>query len=487
MLGKSTDSKIRFRRIIPRDDLTEIKDHVTHDSIEFRDKYQWETMYNGTYRKLPYSARELIPPPPTSISLGGGKLAPTRDEMRSNYMNTFHPFRREDFAKKEPPIPDSQFLPRDHAVPKLSMAQLGMSETSSLPRDPYTATQTARAIAKDQRSEHFPPGFDRSNYSTTTKSSYQKPEPIDQPVSDGFKNRVSIQFDKNAGLGPHEKSLTKRRWAPPKPDAEPLDQHNKNFDTGYNKPDYMTTTRASYTTDSRYRHAAPPLAQPPPCAEFSNDGPYAPKWTTTNSLQFTKKTPIPNEIDVANLRKTNWAQGYDKNEWPTPEPPKTARRYPKAENQNASNQVFRGDGNMEFKTTAGDMLTYNKEAAMGALMPQSNEARQDHINVGSDKPNYTTTFTDMNKLAGKGGPAEICEDYSIKRGPCYARGGDWDRYKGKELIEEKQHRPVEPTAKVDGSYYRRSHFDLDSANPKPSYLTTYYETICRPALENPDH
>lgn len=489
MLSDSSEKRLRFRRIIPRQDINEIRVKCSLDSIEFRDKGQWNTSYNDTYRQYPYSARPPIPPPPTSISLGGGKLAPNREEMRSNYTNTFHPFEKGDFAKKEPPIPDSQFLPRDYAVPKLSMTQLEMEATGSLPRDPYTATQTARAIAKDQRINHFNSGFDRTNYTTTTNASYQKRKPVEQPVSDGFKNRVSIEFDKKAGLGPHEKSLTKRRWAPSKPDAEPLDQHNKNFDTGYNKPDYMTTTRASFTTDSRFRYAAPPAAQPPPCAEFSNDGPYAPTWTTTNATEFTRKKPVPNEIDVLSLRKTNWDQGHDKNEWPTPEPPKTARRYPKAENQNASNQVFRGDGQMEFNTTVGDMIgTYDKNEALKARLPQSNEARLDHMFVGSDAPNYTTSVKEMNKMAGKGGPAQICEDYSKKRGPCYARGGDWDRFKGKELIEDKEYSPVGPTPKVDGSYYRKSHFDLDATNTgKPKYLTTYYETICKPTLENPDN
>lgn len=489
MLRDSTDSQPRFRRIIPREDIAEIKERCSHDSIHFRDKGQYNTSYNDTYHKFPYSARSLIPPPPTSINLGGGVLAPNREEMRSNYTNTFHPYDKKDFAKKEPPIPDSKFLPRDYPVPKLSMSQLEMEQTGSLPRDPYTSTQTARAIAKDQRVRHFYPGFDKTNYTTTTSTSYQKRKPVEQPVSDGFKNRVSIQFDKNAGLGPHDKSLTKRRWAPPKPDAEPFDQHNKSFDTGYSKPDYMTTMRSSYTSDSRYRNAAPPLAVPPPCAEFSNDGPYAPKWTTTHASEFTKKTPIPNEINIENLRKTNWDQGHDKAEWPTPEPPKTARRYPKAENQNASNQVFRGDGNMDFKTTTNEMIgSYDKDEALKARMPPSNEARLDHMFVGSDAPNYTTSVDDMNRLAGKGGPAQVCEDYSRKRGPCYARGGDWDRFRGKELVDVKEYAPVEPAPKVDGSYYRRSHFDLDATNTtKPNYLTTYYETICKPTLENPDH
>lgn len=484
MIGDASNPRFRFRRVLPRADITEIKDKVTLDSVQFNDRNDWDTINKDSYKQYPYSARQPIPPPPTSISLGGGILSPTREEMRSQYMNTFHPYGKDHFAKKASKAPDSELFPRDNPVPKLSMAQLGMYETGSLPRDKSSA-QSARLIALEQKANHINVGFDNSNtrFQTTTGQAYQTPKRIEQPKIEGKRDQVSIVFDKDAGYGPHEKSLTKRKWAPSKPDLIPLDQHNKSFDTGYTRNDYSTTMRASYTPNKSGRQ---PKAVPPPCAEFSNDGPYVPKWVTTHSVDFTKKTAEPNQIDTMALRKVHWDQGHDKFDWPVPEQPKTARIPVKGVNQQESNQVFRGDGNIEFKTTTRDMIgRFSREEGDAARLPQSNEARKDHMYVGSDKTNYLSAAKAANSLAGTGKPAQPYDDISKTRGVCYARGGDWDRFAGKKMVGVKKYRPVEPTQKVDGSYYRSSHFDLDATkNNKSNFSTTYYEMICKPTLEH---
>ncbi|OHS93074.1 hypothetical protein TRFO_12095 [Tritrichomonas foetus] len=399
--------------------------------------------------------------------------------MRSHYMNTFHAHDKKDFAKIAPPPPGGQVIPRDHNIPKLSMAQLGMLETSRAPRD-LEASQSARSIANEQRRLNVSFGFDNPNYSTTTASSYTARKPVEQPVSDGWKNRVSIEFDKKAGLGPHEKSLTKRGWAPEKPDTKPVDQHIKNFDEGYDRLDYKTTTNISYQGN---KCQPPPRAIAPPCSEFSNHGPFAGPWKTSYSLDFQKRAPIENTINKENLKKTSWDQGYDKVDWPKPEPPLTARRCPKGEDLHQSNVVFRGDGNMQFATTQNQMVG-NFDKNTDARLPPSNEARIDHIFAGSDKTSYSTSAKDANRLAGTGKPAQPFYDYSRTRGACYARGGDWDRFAGKEMVDIKKYKYVPPTTRADGSYYRRSHFDLEATtNNKPRYTTTYYKTICKPALE----
>ena len=473
--------RFKFRRIPPREDISEIKEKCNSDSVSFASNDDsWHTTYRDDYVRHGNARREIIPPPPVSISLGGGCLAPTREEMRSSYMNTFHPFGKQDAVKAVKAPPDSEVIPRLNIPPVMSTAQEEMLNTANAKREPADV-QSARALASYNRSNHFRVGYDKvTNYTTTTAASYSARGRGERCTYDNANIGNHIEFDKNAGLGPHDKARSKRRWAPPKPDAAPFDQHKTNFDTGYTKPDYSTTTQSSFY---KGRSQPPERCPPPPCAEFANHEPNVPKWRTRYQEEFKYKKPIPNKINNEDLRKTHWEVGHDKTEWPVHEPPKSARREKIDQNQNESNIVFKGYGKMQFNTTTGDMIgTYDKSKMKPSV--QNNNSRDDHIYFGSDKVNYQTTTSIANKLAGTGHPAKMCDDPDKGRGCAFARGGEWRPYVGKEMVDIKRYKPVPPTVRQDGSYYRQTHFELEATDQfKPRYSTTYWKTICKPTLQ----
>ena len=117
-------------------------------------------------------------------------------------------------------------------------------------------------------------------------------------------------------------------------------------------------------------------------------------------------------------------------------------------------------------------------------MISSQDARADHVHLGSNKPEWETTASAANRLAGLGKPAEPSQDlYRLKR-TGFATGGAWDPIAGKDLISEKRWKPVEPLDKLDGSDFRATHFELDvTAKKQPRYKTEYVEKICRPKIE----
>jgi hypothetical protein len=90
----------------------------------------------------------------------------------------------------------------------------------------------------------------------------------------------------------------------------------------------------------------------------------------------------------------------------------------------------------------------------------------------------------MNELAGTGVPAETCIDEHRIRGPAMGRGGDWDRFAGHEQVDINDARPVTQPKAVDGSWQRKTHFELEAtAKNRGRYNTTYWKTICEPTLE----
>ncbi|KAK8885572.1 hypothetical protein M9Y10_041022 [Tritrichomonas musculus] len=472
--------RFKFRRIPPREDITEIKERCNSDSVSFKsDESSWNTTYRDDYVRHGNAKREIIPPPPVSISLGGGCLSPTREEMRSLYMNTFHPFENQTPTKAVKPPPDSEIIPKINIPPVLSTAQEEMLITSKAHREPADI-QSARALASYNRDNHFRVGYDKvTNYTTTTASSYSSRGRGERCSYDNANIGTHIEFDKKAGLGPHDKQRSKRRWAPPKPDVPLMDQTKTNFDTGYTKPDYSTTTQSSFY---KGRMKPPERCPPPPCAEFSREQ-NPPKWRTMYQEEFKHRKPIPNKINNEDLRKTHWDVGHDKTEWPVHEPPPSARREKIDQNQNESNIVFKGDGKMQFNTTTGDMIgNYDKSKMKPAV--QNNNSRDDHIYIGSDKVNYQTTAKRANEYAGTGHPAQICEDPDKGRGCPFSRGGNWSPYVGKEMVDIKRYKPYPPTVRQDGSYYRQTHFELEATDKfKPRYSTTYWKTICKPTLQ----
>ncbi|OHT02447.1 hypothetical protein TRFO_30449 [Tritrichomonas foetus] len=475
--------RFKYRRIQPREDITEIKTKCNQDSVCMKDVTTpdyWNTTYHDDYIKYPNAKRDICPPPPTSISLCGGCLAPTREEMRSSYMNTYHAFDKVDIPPIAIPPPNSEVIPRDYIPPVMSTAQEEMLHTSQIKRSPVDV-QSARDMASYQKANHFSAGFDRPSYTTTTASSYSARGRIEPMKYDNRNIGSHIEFDKIAGLGPHEKSLSKRRWAPPKPDSAVFDQNRTNFDFGYNKLDYSTTTQSSFYKD---RLKPPPRADPPPCAEFSNHEPHVPKWRTHYQAEFKHRKPIPNEIDKTDLQKTHWDTGYDKPQWPVHEPPPTTRREKHSKNLQESNIVFKGDGTMQFNTTTGDMIG-NYDKSLWKPVSSDNDSRRDNIYIGADRTNYQTTVQHANELAGTGKPADIIDDFSKHRPPAFAKGGNWDQFANtKDMVDIKRYKPVSPTVRQDGSYYKQTHFELEATKDfKPRYSTTYYRTICKPTLQ----
>ena len=472
--------RFKFRRIPPREDISQIKENCTRDSVCTKEENDsWNTTYKDDYIKFPNAKAEICPPPPVSISLGGGCLAPTREEMRSTYMNTYHAFKRADVPPLAKPLPNSEIFPTDYIPPVMSTAQEEMLHTASVKRSPVDV-EAARKLAEYQKANHYVTGFERPNYATTVSSSYTAQKRV-EPMEYENRNKGShIEFDKIAGLGPNEKAKSKRKWAPPKPDSHTFDQRCTNFDFGYDRNDYSTTTDSGFF---KGKMKPPPRADAPIPAEFSNHYPHVPKWNTTHKADFRKFDRIPNEIDNYDLRRTHWDVGYDKPQWPVHEPPPTARREVHSKDLQKSNVVFRGDGTMSFNTTTGDMIgSYDKSKIQP--VDSFNDARKDNIYIGSDKPNYRTTVQQANALAGTGKPAQLIDDFSKNRGCGFARGGAWDPYKNqKEMVDTKRYRYQGPALRCDGSYYRQTHFDLEATSEyKPRYSTTYYKTICKPTL-----
>lgn len=471
--------RFKFRRFKQREDIGEIKDNCTRDSISFKDPSEYNTLYTDTYHNHPVSAREMIPPPPTSVNMGGGTFNPTREETRTHYMNTYHSFDKSAIPKLALAPKDSDIIPNDAPLPKLSSAHAGMNEyawkRADLERD------VARQNYMNHHYKHFEFGDDRTNYESTFSGSYSARNQPKREIYDSLHLRKSsVDFDKKAGLGPHDKSLTKRKSAPEKPDAEYMDQRTKNFDIGYTGNDYATTTRQSYQPLSARR---PPKAGAPPCAELANHGKYAPPWASNYSKDFVQREPIQNEIDINDLKRAHFDPGHEKNDWPVPEPPKTVRREKNTQNLHASNIVFKGDGGMVFNTTQKDTVGIYDKSQDGRQAPNP-DCWADHQMVGADNVNYRSTAKDANNLAGTGKAAESAENLYKNRGVMFARGGDWDQFAGKDPVDLKKYKPVEPAQRVDGSYYRKAHFDLEATtNYKPRYSTTYYKTICKPSIE----
>lgn len=394
-------------------------------------------------------------------------------------MNTFHKIDPSARPVKVPPLKNSELFPTDNPLPKLSTAHEAMIDGSKARA--YAEPQSARSI-QELRSKNFDVGYDRTNYTTTTGASFSARRPDKSLVAVIDTDRLmrsSVAFDKTAGLGPYSKSLAKRRDAPACADAAPFDQRAKNFDLGHEKDGWMTTSRAML---SGPRGVKPLRCNPPECAELSNHGQYAPTWSTSYNQDYIKKTPIANNINNEDLRKTHWDPGHEKSDWPVHEAPQSVRREKIDTNLQSSNIVFRGDGAMYCSTTTREMLSHHSGADIRAKI--NAEGRADHISVGSDKTDYSTTAKEANRLAGTGKPAQSVASLYANREQGFATGGTWDRHKGSDCVDEKEYRPVEPTKRVDGRYYRSAHFDLEatSAN-KPRYTTTYYKDICEPTLE----
>jgi hypothetical protein len=464
----------RFKRFHQRDDIAQIREVCTRDSIRFYDSNPYVTLYNDSWRRPPTEGVGRASAPSVSVHIGGGAFAPNREEQRTHYMNTFHPFRPEDVPALADAPPDSDVIAHDSELPRLSTTHVALAENAG--KWAYDRS-AASAQAANQRGRHFDVGYDGPTLQSTTRASYPVPGPGDQVHLDPRYLRGSwIGFDPAAGPGPRARALARRHSAPPKPDARPFDQTVKNFDVGHDPPSYNTATGDAH----RHPHAKPPVrATAQPCAPRADDGDAAPHWRTNYTDEYQRRAPMRNEIDTHDLRSEHWDHGYDPRQWPVHPPFVPAERREPAPRQHGSNQVFQGDGEMEFGTATRAATAWPDG---DSRPPLADEARRDNIYVGCDSPTRSTTARDANTHAGTGRRAQRCRDLHDIRGPMMARRGDWDRFAGDD---PRQIRAIEQPRPVDGRWHLDTHWDLEATDErrKGRWGTTYSEEICKPRLD----
>jgi hypothetical protein len=135
---------------------------------------------------------------------------------------------------------------------------------------------------------------------------------------------------------------------------------------------------------------------------------------------------------------------------------------------------------MRFETTNGDLIGFHDGDGRGEPV---GDARASHLFLGGDPRDFSTTAADANRKVGTGKPAVPAQDLHKLKGVAFARGAAWDRFAVAETdVDEKTPEEYARVEKVDGSYFRQSHFDLDATVNRGRYATTYFEEICRPTL-----
>jgi hypothetical protein len=458
----------RFARFRQRDDVAEIRECCTRDSIEFSDPPSWTSAYSDSWpaRIAPPVVR--AGPRPDHVDLSDGA-----DAAGTTYASHFRPFRRDDVPPLALPPADSGVIAGDPDLPTPRVSTTHDSLLAAAGRRAYDP-QSARVTAAAQRASHFDLG---SVCATTARASYAgRVPPPPAPIVRGS----SITFDGAAGLGPRARGLSKRRRAPAVRDAEPIEQRAKHFDIGADPPTAESTTRSTFR---RVCGPVPQRVAAPPAAALADDGADAPPWGTSYGEHYQARARIDNAVDADELRTVHWEAGFAPREWPVRETAQVAERVEPAPDLHTSNEVFRGDGEMEFETTARAAAA--GRADEGRRTEICLEAQRDSLILGSDPAGTTTTAADANKLAGTGRRAERCLDMSKIRPAPMAQGGYWDRFAGCDPEDDRDARPVDQLRAVDGRWQRDAHWQLNATqeNPKPAYRTTYFETICEPRLQ----
>lgn len=474
------DPRYKFKRFDQRNDIGDIKSRCYETSAQATDqKTRSMTTYRHDYIRHPIDYNPKATAPPEGIYIGGGCLAPTREEMRSNYQNYFKKLDLSDRPQTAQPMPESKLFQYDFPTP-LSTTQAANNEVVG--KTPKYDNTDARRRITENTAAHFVLGSDGSNYETDYQHHFknfrgEKPSTVDNRLQ-----KSSITFDKDAGYGPHTRSLSKREKFPGKPDIEKPNHLKVNYDIGYAKTPYVTTNQ-DFARDPRYFHREAPV-KAPQCAQLSDHGEYAPKWTTTYNHDYDGRRRIPNDIDREDLKKTHWDQGHDPSDWRRKKYATTNMK-PKKEfiDLQNSNVVFKGDGTMTFHTTQNDLVGVYDRNGECRCTDDITDSRADHLYLGGDRNNYDTTAKDANRLAGTGRPAQMCDDLHLKKGVGFARGGTYDPLATDDNVSEKPYKRFDQPKGMDGSYFTRTHFDLDATrNHNSQYETTYFETICRPKI-----
>lgn len=478
------ESRYKFRPVELRGDTTDIKEKCYVDSFPQKETGDsWNTLYNDTYVRHPLESRRAFGAPKSGVQLGGGPLAPTKEEM--NNTNYGHYFNRTydsgAIPKRVEPMPESDFMPREGSSPCATVAHLAMEEAVNN-RPPYDNT-LAKERVDYARKSHFFFGDNAGRYETNYSTNFKRFPKCQPSVMNPELQKSHICFDKKAGLGPHARQLAKKGTFPEIADPEKPEVLKKHFDVGYEKLNYSTTMEDGLK-NGRRGGPRPESFKAHGCAQLSDHGAQSKDWETTNRADFRSLEAIPNKIDQNDLRKTHWDTGHDPNNWQR-NTFATAKGKPKLEtiDLQSSNTVFKGDGTMTFNTTAGDLLgKFNCNEK--AHFDKAGGAYGDHLFLGGDNFDYLTTSQEANKMAGKGRPASMMTNLHLMKGTGFARGGAWDQY---------AEAPTDPDEKIKNAYYRpkkydarwfhQSHFDLDSTDQrKGRYETTYFEEICRPKI-----
>jgi hypothetical protein len=473
----------RFRLPEVRGDTAEIKHKCFADSVDQK-QYgdSWNTLYLDSYIRWPLGRRTALDRPPPGIHIGGGNLAGDRDDVtKSDYTRHF-PNRWDPNAvpPKAPPLGPSDIFPHDYDERLATISQLAMEE--AVANRPAYDNRDAKERVADARRAHFFMGEDTPVFETNYTRYFGPKKTVRPPPADLGLQKSSIEFDADAGLGPNTMRLREKRTFPQIADA-PVPNHLKaNFDLGHDRLNYRTTT-ADGLRDGRYGAKRVNPARAPACAELATHGDAAGKWETHYHSDFQKRPAIANPIDVNDLRGTHFDIGHAPTDY-SPKPVAVSTGMPPRETMDlqTSNPVFRGDQQMRWRTTSADLIGVYDKSKDGRGTPITN--RRDDVFIGGDKPEFTTTAADANRLAGTGKPAAMCQDLHLLKGPGFGRGGTWDTFaETPGGPDEKVPMGYPKTEKIDGTYFKESHFDLEATEAhKGLWETTYFEEICRPKI-----
>jgi hypothetical protein len=470
------DPRWKFKVFDQRNDIGDIKSKCYQKSTGATDGWELsQSEYQEEYIRWPLGRTIPAKSPPESVHIGTGNLAPVGDELKTHYQQTYvrHPNLSQGAAKH---LPDSELFCYGYGFPKSTTQEANDIVVNNLPTYDNSEAKIRRA---EGLGTHFIFGEDAPDYATNYGEFYtgKRGDPA-KPALDTASYKSHIEFDHDAGYGPHTKQARHREKVPQKPDSAPRDLYCTNFELGHIPPSYSTTYGSTHGVQTGF--VAPERMPAPKMAVLSDHNPYAPPWDSTYKQDFRKLPRIPNDFDRSDLQRSHFDQGHDEEDWSRRTLATTSRKPEKQHlDMQGSNEVFRGDGDMEFRTTSKDLVgVYDK--TQDGRGQQVADARADHMFLGADRTPYETTLDDANRCAGTGEPAEKAHQ---QHSYGFARGGLWEPLIGKDLVSQKKWKPVEQPKGPDKRWLWGTHFDLEATEKnKGRYKTEYFEAICRPKI-----